>query len=184
MTLSEYRLVIEKTWALIEARGLNRTDADMIAAAASIPVVKVRSIVPDQGSIILLLVADILPKIQVVPNQQLPEQDRLFDVIMQGFDIAEPHKKAIKNLWHEVVWRPWMWPQILPHFQKKIDEIIEILMAKGGFVHGVFIALGVRAVFLNTFLVWIEDETLDLSKTMAALDRSIKQYYELSQYIP
>lgn len=183
MTLSEYRQVIDGAWALVEVHGL-RVDADSIAKAASIPAAKVRSILPDQGSIILLLVADVLSKIQVVPNQVLPEQDRLFDAIMQGFDIAEPRRQAIVKLWGEIMWKPWMWPQILPPFQKKLDEIVEILMTKGGFLQGIFTDLGIRAIFLNTFLSWVEDGTLDLSKTMATLDQSLKQYYELNQYIP
>lgn len=184
MTPSEYRQIIEETWVLVESHGLRGVDADSIAKVASIPVAKVRSILPDQGAIILLLVANILSKIQIVPNQLLSEQDRLFDAIMQGFDMAEQHKQAIAKLWNEIMWKPWMWPQILPPFQKKLDEIVEILMTKNGFLQEAFTHLGIRAVFLNTFLAWVEDETLDLSKTMAALDQSLKQYYELNQYVP
>lgn len=183
MTLSEYNQIVDKAWALVEVQGLDSTDAEAIAVAASVPVVRVRGIVPNQEAVILLLVADILPKIQVTPNVQLSKQDQLFDVIMQGFDIAESRKQAIKKLWQEVIWKPWIWPQILPPFQKKFNEIVEALMAKEDFVQGVLTAVGVRAVFLKTFLVWLDDETLDLSKTMATLDQSLKKYDELSRYV-
>lgn len=184
MTPLEYKQIIDATWAIVEGQGVGGIDTDSIATAASVSVATVRSVLPDQTSIILLLVADVLSKIQIVPNPGLSEQDRLFDAIIQGFDMAEPHKQAIAKLWNEIMWKPHTWFQILPPFQKKLDEILETLIAEGGFLQGIFTHLGVRAIFLKTFLVWIEDETLDLSKTMAALDQSLKQYYELARYIP
>ena len=34
---------------------------------------------------------------------------------------------------------------------------------------------GLAAIYLNTLRIWLKDETKDMSKTMAALDKSLSQ---------
>ncbi|WP_032112340.1 hypothetical protein [Candidatus Paracaedibacter symbiosus] len=180
----QYHHIVEITWGLVAKQGLRDLDADHIAKVALMPVAPLRTMLPDQVDIILLLITDILSKIKIVPNQTLTEQDRLFDVFMQGFDMAEPHKVAIQKLWYDLIWKPWVLWQALPPFHKKLDEMVESLTTSDGVLGQLLTDFGVRAVFFKTYLTWIDDETLDLSKTMSTLDQSLKQYYELRAYSP
>lgn len=182
MTPSAYHDVVTASWKLAEEQGLMGLNADCIAEMTGISLIEIQSILPDQISILLLLTADILTKIQITPNQVLSEQDYLFEMIMQGFDQAEPYKLAIQKIWSDIKWKPWMLLSLLPVFQNKLTQISTSLIRKEGVLHSVFTDVALRVIFIKVFLTWIEDETLDLSQTMAALDQSLKQYAEFNEY--
>lgn len=183
MTPVEYQRIVETAWGLATKQGLLGLNVERIAEAVSIPLSKIKDLLPEPADAILLLVADVLRKIKITSNPALSEQDRLFDALIQGFDMAEPHKPAIQKLWRDLMWKPLLLWQIVPSFQKKIDEIAQSLTENDGYLGKSLTGLGIRAIFFNTYLTWIDDETLDLSKTMATLDQSLKQYYEMKSYI-
>lgn len=182
MTPLAYQKVVETTWSLVEKQGLRDVNAQTIAEIAAVSVGDVRAILPDQVSIILLLVADVLAKIKIIPIPQLSQHDQLFDAMMQKFDAAEPHKRAIQKLWGEVMWKPWIWVPLVPAFQKKLKEMAVCLPKSEKILTLLFTDFALQAIFVKVFLTWVEDETLDLSKTMADLDQALKQYHELNHY--
>ncbi len=182
MMSSTYHQVVTASWKLVEEQGLGAVDIDRIAEVTGISLIEIRSILSDHTSILLLLIDDILTKIQTTPNSLLSEQDHLFEMLMQGFDLAEPYKLAIQKIWNDIRWKPWMFLPLLPTFQNKLTQINTSLVKKEGILYPVFTEVALRAIFIKTFLTWIEDETLDLSKTMAALDQSLKQYAEFKDY--
>lgn len=182
MTPFLYQKIVHATWSLVEKQGLRDVNAESIAVYAGATVLDVKAILPDQVSIVLILVADVLAKIHLASSPLLSEHDQLFDAMMQGFDAAEPHKMAIQNLWNDIGWKPWIWLQLVPAFQKKLKEIRISLPKKDKIWEIILNDLALQAIFMKVFLTWIEDETLDLSKTMADLDLSLKQYQEFHQY--
>lgn len=182
MNPSTYHQVVAASWKLVEEQGLRDVDVNRIAAVTGLSVIEICAILPDQKSILLLLIDDVLTKIQITPHQLLSEQDYLFDMLMQGFDQAEPYKLAIQKMWNDLKWKPWILLPLLPTFQNKLTQISASLSPKQGILYPVFTEFALRTIFVKTFLTWIEDETLDLSKTMATLDQSLKQYSEFQEY--
>jgi len=179
---STYDQVVTASWKLVKEQGLGAADIDRIAEVTGISLVEIRSILSDHTSILLLLIDDILTKIQATPNLLLSEQDHLFEMLMQGFDLAEPYKLAIQKIWNDIRWKPWILLSLLPPFQNKLTQINASLTQKEGILYPVFTEVALQTIFIKTFLTWVEDETLDLSKTMAALDQSLKQYAEFKDY--
>lgn len=182
MTSPSYQEIVQAAWKAVENKGLDSNIAYQISEQTGISVLEIQSIIPQSLNLLLLLTADILDKIRPLSHAGLSAHDYLFDMVMQGFDYAEPHKKAIKKLWEDVRWQPWLGGQIIPVFQKKLNEITAEVFSSS-FLLKKITEWGFHLVCFNVFLTWLEDETLDLSKTMASLDVSLKHYFDIYKYL-
>lgn len=181
MTPFSYQKIVQAAWQAVEKKGLDSDIAYEISKQTGISILDIQSIIPQPLNLLLLLTTDILGKIRPLSHAGLSAEDYLFDMVMQGFDHADPHKKAIKRLWEDLKWQPWIGGQVTPVFQKKLNEIFaEAFSSSLPFKK--IAEWGFHLVFVNVFLTWVEDETLDLSKTMASLDASLKYYFDIYKY--
>jgi ubiquinone biosynthesis protein COQ9 len=100
--------------------------------------------------------------------------DRLFDIMLRRFELLAPHKKAIASIVRSPDGRPSEWLQLLA---SALDSQGWALAAAGletpGF-KGDIHRLGLARVHGATLRVWIEDDDPGLARTMAALDRSLR----------
>lgn len=175
--------MVQTAWEVVGSYGLTDNVLDKIAEKTGISILEVQEVIPDQTSLILMLMADVFSHIRTSPASGLSDQDYLFDMLMQGFDSAETHKFSIKKIWSSIAWKPWVLLPLIPAIQKKLHEMVVELSSSSSFFKKMVSEIGLQVVFLNVFFIWMEDETLDLSKTMACLDTSLKQYFEINQYV-
>lgn len=183
MNPEKYQSIIKAAWDLAESSGLDKLELSQVALKTQVPLFEVEAIVPNQLSLLLLLISDVLAKIVPIKSDMLSEMDNIFDTMMAGFDTAQPHHKAIQKIWRDLTYKPLLLIQVMAPFQKKIAEFSEILIPEKTLLGDLIDTVGFQAIFIRVFLTWVEDETLDLSKTMAALDQSLKQYTQVKTYL-
>ena len=100
-------------------------------------------------------------------------KDRLFDLVMSCFDIATIHKPIIKTIAQDIKTNPCEVIDVTPIF---IGYINWILLHSGINIEGIAGQIKVRLfgiLLLYIFYIWLNDNTLDLSETMAKLDKVI-----------
>jgi hypothetical protein len=102
-------------------------------------------------------------------------RDRLFDVLMQRFDLLEPHKAALKNITSGVRRDPAaMALLVCPALRTQ-----HLMMAGAGVtaigVFGLVKHVGLAGVYASVFRTWLQDDDPGLAKTMAALDRALRR---------
>ncbi len=104
--------------------------------------------------------------------------DALLDILMQRFEVLEPHKVTVAAIIRDVAREPDTLLRILPQSQRSFM----FLARTAGFPHeglrGHLLAKALSAVWLATQRVWLHDRTGDLSETMAALDRNLRRALE------
>ncbi|MBP6818932.1 MAG: hypothetical protein KBC46_06495 [Ferrovibrio sp.] len=103
-------------------------------------------------------------------------KDKLFEALMARFDALAPYKEAVRMLSRD-----------LPR-----DPVAALCFAESGLAKGLDWALAsaqldaagwrgalrrkiLGAVYLDTLRVWLKDDTADLSRTMAHLDKRLGQ---------
>jgi len=108
--------------------------------------------------------------------------DRLFDIMLRRFELLAPHKKALASIVGADA-GPSEWLQLLA---TTIDSQGWALAAAGleapglrGDVH----KLGLARIHARTLRVWLEDDDPGLARTMAALDRALRDGETLMQRI-
>ncbi len=100
--------------------------------------------------------------------------DRLFDIIMRRLELLEPHKAAVRNIVKDPADGAADWANLSAAL---IDSQRWTLAAAGIEEAGRREAVkrqGLAMVMARTLMVWADDDDPGLAKTMAALDRSLR----------
>jgi ubiquinone biosynthesis protein COQ9 len=100
-------------------------------------------------------------------------RDRLFDIIMARFDAMAPYKTGVQAL-SKATRRD---PGLAAFFLVSVSKSMGLLASCAGVeTSGVFGVVRVKALcglYLNVVSTWLGDDSEDLSKTMAALDKAL-----------
>src|SRR5690606_36573089 len=114
-----------------------------------------------------LLFNDVTAKVRLRSKDQQPIEDYLFDIFMQYFDAASPHKSAIQKLWSDLLWNPIESVKILPHITKVINQAIDQAFADSSWILQEIRYKAFQLLTIQVFLTWLKDDSPDLAKTMA-----------------
>ncbi|MDB5492122.1 MAG: bacterial regulatory s, tetR family protein [Micavibrio sp.] len=112
-----------------------------------------------------------------------PERDRLFDVIMERFDILNEDRAAILSIAKSFCTDPRGALSGLPHLGQSMTSMLDIAKIKGAGPRGIVTALGLTGVYLYALKVWRDDEKPDMGKTMAALDKALGHAEGAAQFL-
>lgn len=106
------------------------------------------------------------------PDKGDKPKDRLFELLMRRFEALRPHRKAIRS----IAWDSIGDPAALLALKRLLISMGWMLEAASvptaglaGLVRRRVLALA----YLSVLVVFLRDESRDLSKTMAALDRRL-----------
>jgi len=108
-------------------------------------------------------------------NADEPARDRLFDVLMSRFDALNAHKDAIKAIARELPRDPLTGLLSAPRFMMSMAWMLEAAGISSGGLKGLLRTKGLALVYLNAARVWLRDDSPDMSKTMAALDKGLRR---------
>ena len=103
-------------------------------------------------------------------------RDRLFDILMQRFDALNPYKDGIRAIVRDTGGGGIA--EILCGGCRLLRSMRWMLEAAGigtaGWLGGLRVK-GLAVVFAATVQAWLRDDSEDMAKTMAALDRNLKR---------
>ena len=102
-------------------------------------------------------------------------RDRLFDVLMRRFDALQPHRDGVAAVAWDLIRDPLALACMAPRFMRSMDWMLEAAGISASGPCGRLRAKGLAAVYLQVFRVWARDDSADMAKTMAALDRALKR---------
>lgn len=109
----------------------------------------------------------------VFVDEDSAERDRLFDVIMERFDILNQDRAAILSIARSFCKDPKSAATGLPHLGQSMLSMLEVAKIDAGGPRGMLISVGLTGVYLYALKTWREDESPDMGKTMAALDKAL-----------
>jgi AcrR family transcriptional regulator len=107
-------------------------------------------------------------------------RDRLFDVMMRRFDAMQHHKQGIRSIANDCRTDPWVWVCVAPRMFKTAALTLEAAGISAWGPIGRMKAKAVLAIYALTFRSWLNDDTDDMAKTMASLDRSLRRAEEVA----
>lgn len=102
-------------------------------------------------------------------------KDRLFDLLMRRFDALNEHREAYAALAWELPRTPLEASCLALHLRRSIANMLEAAGISASGLRGAFRIEGLGAIYACALRVWLKDDTADLSKTMAELDKRLAQ---------
>jgi len=166
--------LLDAALALAERQGWRRTGLAEIAAEAGVPLAEAYAACPSK----LALLARFHRRIDraALAGETAaaePARDRLFDVLMRRFDALAPHRGALRAMLRDSIGDPAAL-LALPALIVSMGWMLEGagLFASGwrGRVRAHLLA----GLYISVFRVFLEDDSADLARTMAALDRRLR----------
>ncbi len=168
--------LVDALLALAESEGWRGLTVAAIARRADVPLADLH---PRYGSRLAILAA-FMRRIdrEVVASDFAfaPEdtaRDRLFEVIMRRFDALRPHREALRRIRAGLAFDPLGVVATMPAFGCSMAWMLEAAEIASDGAAGCVKITGLAGVWAKTFRVWLDDDTADMARTMAALDRNL-----------
>jgi AcrR family transcriptional regulator len=102
-------------------------------------------------------------------------KDRLFDLLMRRFDVLNDHREAYAALAWELPRTPLEAGCLLFQLRRSLANMLEVAGLSASGLRGAFRIEGLGAIYAAALRVFLKDDTADLSKTMAELDKRLGQ---------
>lgn len=117
------------------------------------------------------------------PDLNSPEKDRLFDVLMERLDVLNEDREGVVAIIRAVRRDP---KQVLigcPYMGKSMVWMLEAAGINTTGPKGSLTALGLLGVYLYALNTWIDDDSEDMAKTMAALDKALGRAVQVASLL-
>ena len=174
IVVSALALAGERGWAIV-----TRND---IAERAKISLADLHAVARSKEQILSLIQHHLALVFldEVIPGETDESvRDRLFDVIMQSLEVLEPHRHGVTSIYKDVMGDPVAMIGTAPIVLRGLTLITE---AAGLSTDGVFGQIRIRMigiVWYRAFKTWMEDDPIELAKTMAGLDADLRRLESL-----
>lgn len=168
--------LVDALLALVESEGWRGLTVAAIARKAGEPLADLHPRYGSRLSILAAFMRRIDREVVASDFAFAPEdtaRDRLFEVIMRRFDALRPHREALRRIRAGLTFDPLGAAATLPAFGCSLAWMLEAAEIPSDGVAGCLKITGLAGVWAKTFRVWLDDDTSDMARTMAALDRNL-----------
>ena len=125
--------------------------------------------------------SEVLAGMSSVVDPEETARDRLFDVMMRRYDALKPYRKAMYALRRAALRDPLLGLAVGPSLRRSMAAMLEAASIPSDGLGGALRQNGLLAIHHAVSRAFDQDETDDLSKTMAALDSRLKAAEKWSQ---
>lgn len=163
----------------------NDLTLEQIAKAAKVPRVQAKKLFADKDAILPALIRRTGREVAAAvggPARALTH-DRLFEVMMARFDILQSHRAAILGIINAVRRNPALARAIVPAEAQAMRAMLVLAGFKGTGIEEIFAAAGLLAIYALALCRWARDDSPDMAKTMALLDRSLRRGGKLAELL-
>jgi AcrR family transcriptional regulator len=171
--------IIDATLALAVEKGWSEVALRDIAARAALPMSELYERAPGKHAVLCLLARHVnqtaLNSVGTAPDDTESPRERLFEVLMARFDALKPFKPGLKAIVKDG-WRdPCAAGLLAMMVPPGMAWMLEAAGINTGGLTGPTKVLALSGLYARALRVWMDDETEDQAKTMAELDRLLKQ---------
>lgn len=184
---SDPATMLDRALALIAEHGWAASSLSAMAGAAKVPFAEFYEHYPSKASILQALSrrAD-RAMLAAVDGRAAdePARDRLFDALMRRFEALNSHKAAIRAIMRDLACDPVTLACRGGSFRRAMALALEAADISASGLRGLVRVKGLAVVYLDALRVWLGDDSGEMEKTMAALDRRLRQVESLERFVP
>lgn len=118
-----------------------------------------------------------------VPSERGSPKDALFEIVMERFDAATPYKPVLKRFWQDWMLAPDDVPSLMCQGYASMAWTLEAAGLNPHGIPGILRVQGLMALYTLTLRVWLEDDSPDLGKTMAFLDKGLSKLERAATWV-
>ena len=170
---------IKFAFKLIEEKGWNDFSLEKLAKEELIKIEDLKSFFKDETNLIEsfseMIDEQVIKEVDLKEFNQNPVKDNIFELIMIRFEKLSPYKKSLDILLKQVRSKPKTLKKLAKKIFNSLDLFLEISNAKSNYVFD-FLKLNIMFIIYGyTFKIWLEDDSEDMGKTMAEVDKWLSE---------
>lgn len=170
--------LIEAAFSLACQRPWHSIALSDIAKEASVDLSDFRDLIDDKHDILVIygrkLDRQMLDNVKKI-DTSAPVKDRLFEVFMERFDILNEDRAALKSIIGSMKTNPRDALLSLPYLKKSMLWILEAAHVTSNGIRGAANIFTLTAIYAETLYAWQSDDSEDMAKTMATLDKALSR---------
>ncbi len=169
--------ILDATLALAEREGWRKASLGAIAQEAGVSLHEFYNEFRSRAAILGALMArtDATVLAETTADAEESPRDRLFEVMMRRFDALKPYRAALKAIARELGTDPPTALCSVPAFLRSMAWMLEAAGLSSVGIRGRLHVRALGVLYLCVMRVFVDDDTEDLARTMAALDRRLTQ---------
>ena len=98
-------------------------------------------------------------------------KDNLFELIMLRLELMQPYRNALKNIKNSFKSEPQTAKSVAKNVMNSLDFYLELTNALNDSFLDIFKKKSIFLIYSYIFMIWLEDDSDELSKTMSELDK-------------
>ncbi|MBX9621750.1 MAG: hypothetical protein K2X28_06990 [Alphaproteobacteria bacterium] len=110
-----------------------------------------------------------------VASENLSIKDRLFEILMERFDAATPYKPVLRRFWQDWLLAADDFPPLACQGYSSMTWMLEAVGLNPRGISGIIRVQGLTTLYVLTLRTWLDDDSPDLGKTMAFLDKGLSK---------
>jgi AcrR family transcriptional regulator len=173
--------------SLVADKGFAAVTLRDVASAAGLGLADLYRLYPDKvalvGGFLARIDGEVLGRVPAETDPEETARDRLFDILMQRYDALRPHRPALGAIRRAATSDPLLALALGPALRRSMAAMLEASGLPSEGLPGALRQNGLLAIDYTVSRVFDRDETVDLSKTMAALDGRLKSAEKWSQIV-
>jgi AcrR family transcriptional regulator len=177
--MTDRHTLVETTLRLLAESGWQNLSFAAIAAESGLSLAQIRALAPAKPALLCRLADEVDDAVlqAIAPGAFADEtpRERLFEVLMQRLDALKPYKPGLQRLARDIKCDPALGGLIallLPRSMLWMFEAAQIPLT--GWAAPLKVA-GLTGLYLRVMRIWLADASEDGGKTMAELDRLLKE---------
>ena len=170
---------IKLAFKLIEEKGWNDFSLEKLAKEESIKIEDLIFFFKDETKLIEsfseMIDEQVIKEVDLNEFNQNSVKDNIFELIMIRFEMLSPYKKSLDILLKQLKYEPKTLKKLTKKIFNSLDLFLEISNAKNNYVFD-FLKLNIMFIIYGyTFKIWLEDDSKDMGKTMAEVDKWLSE---------
>jgi AcrR family transcriptional regulator len=176
--------LIEAALALAARKGWRRISLAEIAEEAGLRLHEAYALHRSKGSILRAFIRRIDAAVLAGagPSDE-SARERLFDTLMRRFDALKPYKDGVRAIVRDSMGHPASLLG-LPVLARSMAWMLEASGISSAGCRGRLAAKATAALYLSVLRVYLSDDSADLGRTMAALDRALRRAESVCRFMP
>jgi AcrR family transcriptional regulator len=171
---------------LVETRGWIDLSFAEIAEKAGVPIAEAHRIYPSKAAVLLGLSRAIderiLNSLAAEPLEGTAK-DRLFDIVMRRFDVLKANREAYRRLMRQLPATPSAFAALLCQLRRSLSLSLEAAGISASGLKGALRLKGLLAIYVAGLRAFANDDSEDLARTMAEIDKRLGQAEKISERV-
>src|SRR5512144_2877623 len=178
--------ILQAALALAKERGWRRTSLADIAARAEVSLLDLYRECSSKTAILLRLIdsTDLAALAQGAAAAADSRRDRLFDLLMRRFGALQSRREGMVAILRDLPFDPMTLLCLSARLGRSMAWMLEAAGISSEGCAGWFRAKGLALIYLDALRVWMKDDSPDLARTRAAVDKGLRRADRIACSLP